>query len=241
MKKMTALIGPWILAAALYGFSGMIDVLPPTVALMALLATTFGLLAGWLAAQNNDVDPWKLQRQIMAISDQELPVNPTFSPGVLLYYALQLEEMSETTQTIRALLHYHRHKLPDRLQRNVLLSDLGVTCNILSNQSEELRNLLSFPSDGRWTIPLPQTQAKMLLDDVLDVTVVTAGLALAAGLPAQAGYNEVHRSNLSKANTETGKIDKDAGGKWIKGPNYTPPQLDAVLSRAWSGPFDPPM
>ena len=47
-----------------------------------------------------------------------------------------------------------------------------------------------------------------------------------------AAYVEVQTSNWSKTNPNTGVIDKTPDGKWIKGVNYRPPNLTAVLAAA---------
>jgi hypothetical protein len=72
-------------------------------------------------------------------------------------------------------------------------------------------------------------EAVALADDTTDIAVVNAGFANASGIPGGACYVEVGTSNFSKANPETGRIDKDPSGKWIKGTDYQEPDLKAVL------------
>lgn len=62
-------------------------------------------------------------------------------------------------------------------------------------------------------------------DAILDLLVVTIGTAIACGLEIEPGWQEVHRSNMSKF------IDghKRDDGKWIKGPSFVPPKLAELI------------
>lgn len=68
------------------------------------------------------------------------------------------------------------------------------------------------------------------LDALTDIQYVLDGAFLALGLAAfkHAAAVEVHRSNMSKAGAD-GKPILDDGGKVLKGPNYSPPNLAAIL------------
>ena len=63
-------------------------------------------------------------------------------------------------------------------------------------------------------------------DAITDLLVVVLGTAVACGIDIQPCWDEVHRSNMTKF------IDghKDAGGKWIKGPSYSPANLLPILT-----------
>ena len=52
----------------------------------------------------------------------------------------------------------------------------------------------------------------------MDIDYVNTGAAVTFGLDLEAGFNEVHASNMSKF--VDGKALKDDLGKVIKGPNY---------------------
>lgn len=47
-----------------------------------------------------------------------------------------------------------------------------------------------------------------------------------------AAFEEVHRSNMTKVNPETGKPDRREDGKILKGPNYEPADMAAAVN-AW--------
>lgn len=70
-----------------------------------------------------------------------------------------------------------------------------------------------------------------VLDALTDIQYVLDGAFLAFGLHPwkDSAMTEVHRSNMSKLG-EDGKPVKREDGKVLKGPNYTPPDLAAVLS-----------
>ena len=59
-----------------------------------------------------------------------------------------------------------------------------------------------------------------------DRVYILFGDAVAAGLPAAELFTEIHRSNMTK------EPATDGGGKAIKGENYSPPQLEAILAGA---------
>lgn len=100
--------------------------------------------------------------------------------------------------------------------------------SLLGDYAGAVRARISYVDDA-WQFVPSRKGADMLLDGITDVAVVTAGFGLAAGLPAREGYAECMGSNLSKANPRTGKIDKDASGKWIKGSAYRAADFRRVL------------
>lgn len=62
-------------------------------------------------------------------------------------------------------------------------------------------------------------------DGILDLLVVVIGAAVAMGLQLEPGWQEVHRSNMSKFIDGYRRDD----GKWIKGPSYSPAQLEPII------------
>lgn len=67
-----------------------------------------------------------------------------------------------------------------------------------------------------------------ILDAICDSIYVLIGLALKMGFNLDGAFREVHRSNMSKLGPD-GKPIKRADGKVLKGPNFTPPKLDAYI------------
>jgi predicted HAD superfamily Cof-like phosphohydrolase len=62
-------------------------------------------------------------------------------------------------------------------------------------------------------------------DALLDLLVVVIGTANALGLCLQPGWDEVHRSNMSKFIDGHRRED----GKWMKGPSYSPAELKPII------------
>ncbi len=62
-----------------------------------------------------------------------------------------------------------------------------------------------------------------MVDALADLLVVTYGTAVELGVDLEPVFAEVHRSNMSKNG------GMDVGGKILKGPGFTPPDLLGVL------------
>ncbi len=67
-----------------------------------------------------------------------------------------------------------------------------------------------------------------IADALGDLGYVIAGAALEFGIPLERVLEEIHRSNMSKLGAD-GKPITRADGKSLKGPNYRPPNIAAVL------------
>lgn len=65
-------------------------------------------------------------------------------------------------------------------------------------------------------------------DALTDLAYVIYGMADIYGIDLNACFSEVHRSNMSKLGVD-GKPILRADGKFLKGPNYSPPDLAKVL------------
>lgn len=65
-------------------------------------------------------------------------------------------------------------------------------------------------------------------DALADIRYVTDGAALEWGIPLEKCLAEVHRSNMSKLGAD-GRPILRADGKVLKGPNFTLPDLEAIL------------
>lgn len=65
-------------------------------------------------------------------------------------------------------------------------------------------------------------------DGIADAIVVLIGTALEFGIPLDRVMEEVHRSNMSKLGPD-GKPVLRYDGKVMKGPNFTPPNIQSIL------------
>lgn len=64
-----------------------------------------------------------------------------------------------------------------------------------------------------------------IYDALIDLLYVVVGTANAYGLDLEPGWQEVHRSNMSKIHDGHRRED----GKWVKGPNYSPANLAPIV------------
>lgn len=185
------------------------------------------------------VDPWAMQRHLMRISEQRMAAVPTLTTEALMYYALILEEAHEMGENISKILAAATG-WPGGVREDLLTSNsagIFMVCETIQPAvramdlaARRIRRILESPNFERWEgIPLNLENARDLMDDTGDVTTVNCGFALALGVPAAEGFQRLGLSNLSKANPDTGKIEKDPSGKWIKGRNYRKPELDQLL------------
>lgn len=65
-------------------------------------------------------------------------------------------------------------------------------------------------------------------DALADLVYIAYGTAISLGINLDKVIEEVHRSNMSKLNTDGRPIYRE-DGKVLKGPNYTPPEIRKVL------------
>lgn len=190
------------------------------------------------------VDPWKLQASIMQLSGQNIPPHMEFNKDSLMYMALILEEVGElctaVTRMTDTMVMPYEESATDILaksfiERTMRMRDgLRQTGMGLKMQSQMLRQYLGNANNPVLEFGLPDRLAVLeMLDGITDVMVVAAGFCVATGLPGADAFLEVNTSNHSKTNPETGVIDKDPSGKWIKGPKYREPNLDNFVN--WTG------
>ena len=80
----------------------------------------------------------------------------------------------------------------------------------------------TFISNGKTPDPVE------IADALGDGIYVKYGHAIERGLPLDDCLREIHRSNMSKLDANGNPILRD-DGKILKGPNYSPPDLDGVI------------
>jgi predicted HAD superfamily Cof-like phosphohydrolase len=134
--------------------------------------------------------------------------------------------------------------LPENTEdERILLVELSQELKRIANIAHDLakakpgnRNFLRLQLITEETSELAQAMADKdlveVLDALVDLTYVVDGTYDVNGLKdlkAQA-FDDVHRSNMSKLG-EDGKPILNEAGRIQKGPNYFPPNLDAVVER----------
>lgn len=84
----------------------------------------------------------------------------------------------------------------------------------------------------------PRFEGEPRLDALVDITVVTRGIALTLGLPVAEAFGIVHETNMAKIDRENGKpYVVDAGGKVGKPEGWKPPTdrlVRLLRGRGWS-------
>lgn len=226
----------WATAAGLMGATAVIltamamPSMPSTMQVVtAFIFVVITVISVIFALQPDESEHWALMRVAMAQSDQDMPLTPRVTKNSLLYYALILEDMAEKASTLHGIMNRHTHNV-GIFQ---ICSHLADTREALEFQARSLKRILASNDLPDVRFGLTQAQAEALLDDSMDVHVTSTGFTIACGLPTDTAYAEVQRSNLTKANPETGKVDKTPAGKWIKGAAYEPPNLKRVLQQHW--------
>lgn len=94
--------------------------------------------------------------------------------------------------------------------------------NLIDEEVAEVHDELITP----FTRDKPIDKQK-LAKELADLLYVTYGTAAAFGIPIDAVFSEVHRSNMSKLGADGKPIYRD-DGKVLKGENYTPPDLSFI-------------
>jgi predicted HAD superfamily Cof-like phosphohydrolase len=92
---------------------------------------------------------------------------------------------------------------------------LGV--QLIAEEVEELRHAVYATKD-----------LVQVFDALCDLIYVALWMGNATGLPIDEGFEEVHRSNMTKF--IDGYRDEKTG-KWRKGKSYNPPQLASIIAK----------
>ncbi len=93
----------------------------------------------------------------------------------------------------------------------------------------DLRNDLLREEAGELIAACEAGELTAIADGIADVLYVVYGTAVTYGLDADALVREVHRSNMSKLD-DNGQPIRRADGKILKGPKYSPPQLELLIA-----------
>jgi hypothetical protein len=200
--------------------------------ILALLKDLYAASMGQGVVQTT----FDLQRDVMARSGQDLPEAICLTPQSVMYAALNLEELGEQIVAMADGINYGTmgptagSRMFEAGGWSHCASLMGHVGADIQQQARNLRGIVKDTFRGtNPRIALSLSCAKEIIDGANDVTVVNAGFLESMGVPAMACYEEVTFSNLSKANPETGVIDKEPDGKWIKGVNYKAPDLGRII------------
>jgi predicted HAD superfamily Cof-like phosphohydrolase len=109
--------------------------------------------------------------------------------------------------------------------------ELALSSSLVEEEHNELQEAMGFEPIDDCGGPLHGYKNCLEIDlahtakEIGDLIVVALGVANRLGIDMDPVMEEVHRSNLSKL--EGGHRRDD--GKWVKGPKYTPADIQAVL------------
>lgn len=100
--------------------------------------------------------------------------------------------------------------------------------DLISEELDELKEALNNPGTTFYQNSVVKVDKLAALDALTDILYVTLGTYHTLGLAhlAEAAFNEVQRSNMSKVDPSTGLCIRDSStGKILKPAGYRPPQL----------------
>lgn len=106
-----------------------------------------------------------------------------------------------------------------------VFKELGL-CFTMHIDLEQGTYKISVINDNEFEGPVDRAKVGKELADLL---YVTYGSGDTMNLPMDEIYNEVHRSNMSKLGPDGKPIYRD-DGKILKGPNYSPADIESVLN-----------
>jgi predicted HAD superfamily Cof-like phosphohydrolase len=99
------------------------------------------------------------------------------------------------------------------------------TPTLISPKDRLRRARLIFSEAAEFIEAADKEDLPEMVDALADLLVVVYGAALELGVDLEPVFAEVHRSNMSKNG------GKDAGGKILKGPDFTPPDIIGELRK----------
>lgn len=116
----------------------------------------------------------------------------------------------------------------ERIGHELLRWSKTLQAELTEDDMTVLRSHLFVEEIGEGLIAMGQRNEAEVLDFLADLLYVTFGAALTFDLPLLEAFHEVHRSNMSKERQQS-----DPHGQRVrdKGPNYSPPDIERVISR----------
>lgn len=102
-------------------------------------------------------------------------------------------------------------------------------CNLIAEEGDELFDELFFLDDDLQQKFVPNVDKQKLAKELADLLYVVYGAADVFSIPIDEVFAEVHRSNMSKLGGD-GKPVRREDGKVLKGPNYSPANLEGIVN-----------
>lgn len=125
------------------------------------------------------------------------------------------------TNTLNLVKEFHEtYLVPIRTSPDLNVPEKELRYELIREELEELRHALD------------NDDLTEVFDALLDIIWVAYGAILAFGLPYEEGINEVARSNRSKLGEDGKPIYRESDNKVLKGPNFSPPDLESIIHAA---------
>lgn len=105
---------------------------------------------------------------------------------------------------------------------------------IPSKGTPELRRCLIVEEYDELLEALAKGDLEKIADGIADCIVVLLGTAVSYGIPFNAVWREVHRTNMAKVGADGKPIFRE-DGKFLKPEGWQPPNIQAIISNAVHG------
>ncbi|MBS7812310.1 pyrophosphohydrolase domain-containing protein [Roseococcus pinisoli] len=113
-------------------------------------------------------------------------------------------------------------------QERVFVEAMGQTTTVLNIKQAELYKKLTEEEKKEFDEAWEAGDRIEMADAIIDSIVVWTNLGLSLGLPMQALWDEVLRSNMAKIGPD-GKVTRREDGKVLKPAGWTAPDIAGVL------------
>lgn len=100
---------------------------------------------------------------------------------------------------------------------------------LISEEYQELKEEIAAALADLAQGSVKQKTKERMLKEMADLQYVLSGLAVTFDLPLQVAFVRVHKSNMSKLGEDGKPIYRD-DGKVLKGPNYTPADMEDLVA-----------
>ncbi len=133
------------------------------------------------------------------------------------------EDHSAPVRALRAAHRAWRLPMPDEPTLDLPTEVREIRCALIEEEAAELRAALE------------ASDIVEVADAIADLLYVVYGAAVTFGIPIDAVFAEVHRSNMTKLGPDGAPIYR-ADGKVLKGPDFEPPDILGILTRSAPDP-----
>jgi len=118
-----------------------------------------------------------------------------------------------------------------KVNRDITAENVALRMTLMREEFEETYKALEGAlHDIKNTGSIADETYIEILDGLVDQTVINLGTADILNMDFDGAWDEILQSNLSKVDTETGRIEYREDGKVLKGANYKAPDLTEYIN-----------